>query len=101
MNKKLLTGSILLIIVGIAGLAGVWTYRHTAAQRAEQYKASSTDTTKEYMRLYDEWRNSTSGGKEGYEPGNIASVPPQLPQQTPEAQAARLKANLPQSPATV
>jgi molecular chaperone GrpE (heat shock protein) len=96
MNKKLLTGSILLMIAGIAGLAGVWTYRHTAAQRAEQYKASSTDRSKEYLRLYDEWRNSTTGGKEGYEPGNLASAPPQLPQQTPEEQAARLKANLPQ-----
>jgi len=96
MYKKLLTGSILLIIAGIAGLAGVWTYRHTAAQRAEQYKASSTDRSKEYLRLYDEWRNSTSGGKEGYEPGNIASAPPQLPQQTPEEQAARLKANMSQ-----
>jgi len=95
MNRKLLTGSILLIIAGIAGLAVVWTYRHTAAQRAEQYKASSTDRSKEYLRLYDEWRNSTSGDKEGYEPGNIASAPPRLPQQTPNEQAARLKANMP------
>ena len=96
MNRKLLTGSVLLIIAGITGLVGVWTYRYTAAQRAEQYKASSTDTSKEYLRLYDEWRNSTSGGKEGYEPGNIAFAPPQLPQQTPDAQAARLKANMPE-----
>ncbi len=96
MNRKLLTGSILFIIAGIAGLAGVWTYRYTAAQRAEQYKASSTDRSVEYLRLYDEWRNSTSGGKEGYEPGNLASAPPQLPRQTPEEQAARLKANMPE-----
>jgi len=96
MNRKLLTGSGLLIIAGIAGLVTVWTYRDIVAQRAEQYKASSTDRSSEYLRLYDEWHNSTSGGKEGYEPGNIASAPPQLPQQTPEEQAERLKANMPE-----
>ena len=96
MNKKLLTGSILLIIVGVAGLVGVWTYRDILAQRAEQYKASSTDRSAEYLRLYDAWHKSTSAGKEGYEPGDTASAPPQVPQQTPEEQDARLKANLPQ-----
>jgi molecular chaperone GrpE (heat shock protein) len=92
MNRKLFISSILLIAAGAGVLCGIWLYRYVSTKQAEEYRATCTGRTAEYLEIYDKWRNLAHDDSAD----SSDAVPPQLPEQTPAEQSERLRAYLPE-----